>query len=72
MSSDNGPGAPQPFIRPRIVLAFILTVVLSILLVLDAAEDDYALSELTLTVLLGGILYLVGVEFNDLMRGGKK
>ena len=71
MTSDGGGGGPNPWIRPRIIIAGVLTFILVYLLWADAHDPAYSLSELTLTLLLGGILTLVGIEVNDWLRGGK-
>jgi len=61
----------NPYIRPRIVIAGALTVLLAFLLWKDATDPGYAMSELTLTVILGSIITLLGIEVNDMLRGGR-
>lgn len=65
------PGGDGPYIRPRIAIATGLAVLLALLAVLDSGSRDYAMSELTLTVLLGAIVTLLGIEATDFMRRGK-
>jgi len=64
-------GGSGPWIRPRILIAAALTGVLIYLFYIDAHDPTYQVSELTLTLLLGAILTLVGIEVNDWLRGGK-
>lgn len=54
--------------RPRVYIAFAFSTVLGALLVIDAVRTDYAMSELTLTVLVGTIATLLGVEVADILR----
>jgi len=66
-----GDGGDDGFVRPRSVIAFLLASLLAVLLTVDAASPEYQMSEVTLTLLLGGILTLVGIEAADIIRGGK-
>lgn len=66
-----GDGDDSGFVRPRSVIAFLLAGLLAVLLVIDAASPEYQMSEVTLTLILGGILTLVGIEAADIIRGGK-
>jgi hypothetical protein len=59
------------YVRPRIALAFLLVALLALLLFVDATSKDYTMSDITLTVLVGSVLTLVGIEVHDLLRGGK-
>lgn len=59
------------YVRPRIVLAFVLAALLVMLFVADVTRTDYAVSEVTLTVLIGTILTLVGIEVHEMLRGGR-
>ena len=55
----------------RIGAAAALTVVLGILLILDAAVPDYHVSPAILLPLLGAILALLGLEASAVWRGVK-
>lgn len=57
--------------RPRIVIAGALTGILIALLFIDSTSAEYALGEVTLTVIVGTILTLLGLELTDVIKGGR-
>lgn len=67
MGADDGRD-PEPFARPRIVVAGVLTGILGLLLLVDAVSSGYQVSEVTITVLLGSVLTLLGIESADVLR----
>lgn len=70
VAGDRRNGDPG-YRRPRVWIAGGLTVLLALLMVFDASSASYSLSELALTIMLGAILTLLGLEVTDIMRGGK-
>lgn len=62
------PTPPSPYQRPRVYGAAALIGAVVVMLVLDAISKDYALSDTTLTILVGGALGLLGLELRDIRK----
>jgi hypothetical protein len=56
----------------RIAAAAAFTAVLVVLLLVDAASPDYAVEAVIVTLLVGTVLALFGVEVTDVLRGGRR
>lgn len=70
--ADDRPPRRGPYDRPRILVAGALTLLVVGLAAWDAGHAEYQASEVTMSVLLGTILTLLGLELNDVLRGGRR
>lgn len=59
MAPSDGPG---PFIRPRVAGGLALVGLVIVLAISDAYSTDYAIDPITLGILLGAGLLLLGVD----------
>lgn len=64
---DHDPHRETAYRVARIGIAAALTLVLALLLILDAVSPEYNLSEITLTALLFTILTLLGIEAAEII-----
>jgi hypothetical protein len=65
MAGEQPASGGAGYQRPRIIIAIGLAVLLAVLMIVDAGNPDYALGEVTLTILVGTILTLLGLELTD-------
>lgn len=71
MSDDDRRVRGGEYRTARMAVAGTLTGLVVVLLLLDAVNPTYHLSEVTLGALVGAILTLLGVEVANVIRGSK-